>query len=887
MTAFAGPSCRGIRWWRIEAPNAPAETLGREGSRSHTRPHRALERARDTATPTHLETYVDYFPHPEPPPAPDEPPFPDDPAGSRHPGAPPGEVDTTGESRPSDERLVAEVSRGGWTDAPSNPPRPLFLSPVLTAAQLNDCGVPARATPDGGVTVTLGDGLSALRVPSTRPDWQVDAQETTGIRDLLNRVEWVERSGTTATLFIRISQPELLAAHATIRGNETLAELVTAGDVSLGALARGSRGTVTELTLAEALSVGDFLDWSSEQSTSPLPQGTDIRTLSLDTARTRLAYNQDHPWAEIRDGRVVRSFDLLDGGADAAAAKLAEDGEVRVQPAHLRSSVITNVAVDDPVDRVVRRIVEVLVNAVQEADATLPLVLAEPGAKGAPARLLSVTPSGEVVRWDASTDLHTLVLLAVQPMRHTKDGLRHESGIPATLLGRVALELRAAAHQVTNVVFEPTIIGDQVIATAGYHPRARAVLTMPHRDRRRWAVEYTVPERPTVAEAQAAFDLLDLELCSSFPWAQPRDRARFMAAILTGVARTAVDVSPGFVLDANEKGSGKSAGFEMIRLLSQGSKASASWSLGRGEDAESVKALASALLSKATRWWHCDEVRGPINSPVVGKYITAGDGAESIRELGGNRLVTVQGIIVTACGNNVTFSDDHARRWLHMRLEKPLLQMATGGKYRHSDLDAYVQANRPMLVAAAHTLVLRAIQQGPAFPVPKLGFRSSWSQRILGALSWVTTDGHNVAARVIEGWDKDVAGADHHVEEWGEALAHTWRHLTQAVSAGDFARTTLTFRGELGLDEELLAANRRQLGARWSRALKSLRGRKVILGDRVYRVVATDVNGRWVFDVEAYDLAALHEHREEPLARPELTEVERNVFKAAIAGVPY
>lgn len=826
---------------------------------------------------------VDSLPFFDVPPAIDEPPF-LDPAGPRHPSEPPADLSIAGVSRPHDDSLVAEAAREGQAGTSARPSRSPFLSPALAAAQLQERGVPAHTTPGGGVSVTLGEGLTALYLPVDRPDWQVDATEATGARDILNRIEWVERVDEQFVLMMRMTQPEQLAAHATVRNSVHVAELRTTGEVPLGELARGTRGVVTHLSDAEALCVGDLLDWGSERSTAPMPQAVDLRDLASETARIRLAYNAEHPTVTVLDGKAFRAFDLLKGDADEAAAELMDKGQVRVRKAHLRASVITKVAVDDAVDQVVRCIVEVLTDAVQEADRSLPLVLVEPGTQGAPGRLVSVTPAGEVIRWDTSTDLHTLVLLAVQPMRQTRDGFRLDSGIPATLLGRIALELRAAAHQVTNIVFEPTIIGDEVIATTGYHRKARTVLTMPHRDRRRWAMEYTVPARPNIEEAQAAFDFLDLELCSSFPWAEPRDRARYMAALLTSAARTAVDVSPGWVFDANEIGTGKSAAAEAMRILGQGNKVAAPWSLGRGADDESQKALASALLTKSTKFFHNDEVRGPLNSPFVGKVITGGDDTETIRELGGNRLVTVRSIITTACGNNVTFGDDQPRRWLRIRLEKPLLQMATGGIYRHSDLDAYIQTNRPTLVAAAHTLVLRGIQQGPAYPVPALGFRPSWSQRILAALTWVTTDGERVATRVIRDWDKDVAGADHHAEAWGEALAYTWRHLTTAVPASEFACITLTFKGDLGLDDDLIAATRRQLGARWSRALKHMRNRKVIVGDRVYRVTGEDRNGRWVFDVEAYALAALLEHREEPLERPPLTEVEHNLFRASMAG---
>ncbi|MDP3951887.1 hypothetical protein [Microbacterium sp.] len=812
------------------------------------------------------------FTHYEPPTR-DEPPFPD-PLDLRFASElSSGHVSQTREAAPPKSTLKAGTTT--TTEVTS------FLAPTLVAAQLTNKGVSAHPTSDGGVAVRLEGDLVALQLPADRPAWLIDAADITGVNPILDRVAWVEQVGSSLYLFARMTHPDLLAAHTTFQNGTVVAKLLTEGEVVLGDVARGERGELAVLSAEEALRTGDFLDWASDVPSAPTPQAIDIRALTRDVALVRDGFNRTHSNVELRDGVVYRAFDLLDNDPDAAAVKLLEDGHVEVTRGALRAASISKVIINRPVDEVVRRIVDVVIGAAQEADPTLPLVLAEPGAKGAPARLVSVTPAGEVVRWDSHTDLHTLVLLAVQPMLRGTEGERYANGVPATLLGRIGLELRAAARTVDHIVFEPTLIGDSVVDTPGYHAAARTVLTMSHRDRHRWAAHYDVPASSTVEEAQKSFDFLDTELCGSFPWAEDRDRARMMAALLTGAARSAITNSPGFLWDANEIGTGKSQAAAAIRLLAQGTKNAAGWALGRGLDEESSKRLASALLTRSTRFWHCDEVRGPINSPAVGEVITAGDGSATIRELGANREVVVRGIIVTACGNNIRIADDHARRWLTMRMEKPLLQMASGGKYRHADLDAYIMKNRPQLVAAAHTLVLRAIQSGPAHPVRTLGLAPSWSERILGALTWVRRGETTVATQVMEGWEKDVSGADHHVEEWGDALAYVWAHLFSPVSASEFAAVAFTSKTELALPDELVAATRRQLGTRWSRALKNLRGKKLIVGNRVYRVVAEDSNGRWLFDVEAFDLDALLEHDETPLVRPPLDDAEQRRFTAA------
>ncbi|MGI0522133.1 hypothetical protein ABY45_16300 [Microbacterium maritypicum] len=541
--------------------------------------------------------------------------------------------------------------------------------------------------------------------------------------------------------------------------------------------------------------------------------------------------------------------------------------------------------VDETIEKMAMRIATIIASATQQADRDLPLVFSEPGTRGNLARLLSITPSGEIIRWDSREDILVLLLLAIQPMITTKDGPRPTSSIPSGLLGTVLMRLRAMCPPVEHIVHEPSIVNDRLITKPGYDRATRTVLIMGHRDRRRWEECYSVPDEPTEDDAQAAFEMLDT-LIEDFPWAAPRDRARMMAAMLTSCARSAFSASIAFLWDANEVGTGKSFAAQACRILGQGSKAVSEWNLGRGEDTENKKNLASALLTRSTRFFHNDEVRGPINSPFVGKIITADDGAESIRELGVNRLIPVSGIITSACGNNVTIADDHARRWFPIRLEKPLLQMATGRTYSVPDLTRHILENRPALLAAAHTLVLRAIQQGPAFEIRAMGF-PSWSQRILGALSWVNKGDTSIATQALEGWNNDVAGADPLVEAWGPALEYAWKVVDRPMAAADFAKAVLTSDLDLYVPDELTGVGPRQLGARWSQALKGLRRRKIIVGERVFVVDALDKGGRWQFKVDAYSMRDLQMGVQEPLAPESLSAQEKKARDARMKKEVY
>ncbi|WP_136042442.1 hypothetical protein [Microbacterium sp. A20] len=629
-----------------------------------------------------------------------------------------------------------------------------------------------------------------------------------------------------------------------------------------------------------------MLDWASESSTAPTSQAIDLRTLPRDIAIARDSYNRENPKVEVQEGKVWTAFDLLDDSPEAALAGLEKSGAVVTSAPFIWGAKHENVMVDETIEKMATRIATIIASATQQSDSDLPLVFSEPGTGGNPARLLSVTPSGEIIRWDSRDDMLVLLLLAIQPMLSTKDGARPTSNIPSGVLGTVMMRLRAMCPPVEHIVHEPSIVNDRLITKPGYDRAARAVLIMGHRDRWRWQEGYSVPDEPTEEDAQAAFEMLDA-LCEDFPWAAPRDRARMMAAMLTSCARSAVTATIGFLWDANEIGTGKSFAAQACRVLGQGSKAATEWNLGRGEDTESKKSLASALLTRSTRFFHNDEVRGPLNSPFVGKVITAEDGAESIRELGVNRLVPVSGIITTACGNNVTIADDHARRWFSMRLEKSLLEMATGRRYSVPDLTRHIMENRPTLLAAAHTMVLRGIQQGPAFEILPMGFPPSWSQRILGALSWVKKGDTSIATQALEGWNKDVAGADPLVEAWGPALEYAWKVVDRPMPAADFAKAVLTSDVDMFVPDDLTGIGPRQLGARWSQALKRLRRRKVIVGERVFVVDAVDKGGRWQFKVDAYSMRDLQMGVQEPLVREPLTAQEQKARDARMKKEVY
>ncbi len=241
-----------------------------------------------------------------------------------------------------------------------------------------------------------------------------------------------------------------------------------------------------------------------------------------------------------------------------------------------------------------------------------------------------------------------------------------------------------------------------------------------------------LPERPALAEACAAVDTLMDPLCD-FPFTSERDRAAWLAALLTPLARRAIDGPvPMALFSANLRGSGKSKLCDVISLVVSGSL------MPRGayadDDAEMRKTiLAMAIESRAMCLF--DNVDRVIGCSSLDAALT-GDSVDG-RVLGKNVTATVPWkCSLFATGNNLSVRGDTVRRVIRCEIsskdDRP--EYRTGFKY--PDLFRTVRARRIELLKAALIILKHHFDQGAEMPGhrPAFGSYESWSAVVRGAV---------------------------------------------------------------------------------------------------------------------------------------------------------
>jgi len=562
------------------------------------------------------------------------------------------------------------------------------------------------------------------------------------------------------------------------------------------------------------------------------------------------------------DTLTLTPFDLMVLGSEHDpiwwANHLLETGEVSVLTPVLEARG-ARPRLDDSSDTVelIKAFVERLKTAVMASDRAMPLAFVRMSGSTATG-ICSVTPAGQLRKWEPSTASQLLAgaaqLTGIQIRADGSEKITPRHSVPHPIIQGVleALQSPGALRPLELVATEPIVTEDGVAAAPGYHRALRAVILIPHRDRAKWRAEYQVPERPTRAEAQAAYELLDLEILSSFAFVSPTDRARGMAYLLTATGRNLINGSPAFNATAPDRGTGKSLLLLIGRILSQGSPQATSFQVGQWANEETEKRLASLALAGG-RFLHCDEaLRGvEVKGTVLTAAITAIDGENRVRILGGSTEVSTGGMIVTLAGSGTNLGGDMNRRFITIGMQRPMGFIASDNtEYRHPDLVKWALKSRPMLLAAAHTVLLHGIQNRAAQrKIPTMGFSHDWAEVMLGSMSWLTTaDGADAAAMVLKGWDEEVAQADTLGEAWGPFAQFAWnaKPLTW-LKAADLHAVSLAvplgvLRPALPKELDTFGPVSRQV-IEWGHAFKSMSGARISFEGIEYRFTQEQRSG--------------------------------------------
>jgi len=240
---------------------------------------------------------------------------------------------------------------------------------------------------------------------------------------------------------------------------------------------------------------------------------------------------------------------------------------------------------------------------------------------------------------------------------------------------------------------------------------------------------------PTLTHALKARDRL-LEVVEDFPFATGGGRAGWVSIVLTLFARYAfAGPAPMFVLDANTPGTGKGLLADAMACIVEGR--SVPPTPQAENDGEERKQITAAAMD-GSRIVMFDNLTRPLGSGALEAVLTSTRWRD--RVLGISKLFV--GDVYTvwiATGNNVAFRKrDTIRRTVHIRLETDLQDPEARQGFQHPDLRAWVLANRPILVAAALTILRAYCAAGrPDMKLSPWGSFEGWSALVRSAIVWV------------------------------------------------------------------------------------------------------------------------------------------------------
>lgn len=469
---------------------------------------------------------------------------------------------------------------------------------------------------------------------------------------------------------------------------------------------------------------------------------------------------------------------------DLASALLA-DGVVSPPPLALFAANRSAIEVGrTPTDQQTQRLLAALAEA-RHPTVDMPMMLVHAPDSKTP-RLLSTTPALRSVRhWEqADRAAHAVA----EAYRATKSGsvvapwprVVPEAAV-ADLLG--AATDPAFPARVDLVASRPVLLrADDVhgepsgvaLAKPGWHPAVHTLML--HSGD--WS-GYQVPAEPTREQAQDRLDRIVDHILHDFPFATDADKARAVCYLLTCAGRELMSTSPVWMVPANQPGSGKGLLLTCGRMVANGTDRRPVMSAYAGRDEENEKRLASEILAHMgdVHFAHVDEMRAgdSITSLLFSELATTQDGAACLRKLGKNQEVTVEKLIITVSGNNITPGGDFARRVLPIRLLwEGDCRPEERKSFRHKNLPGWVRRNRSAILAACHTILLRGLQGSTPATHESIGSFEEWCDAILRSLTDLTiplTDNpdksETVAALASGDLSQWKAENDTTLSEWG------------------------------------------------------------------------------------------------------------------------
>ena len=247
----------------------------------------------------------------------------------------------------------------------------------------------------------------------------------------------------------------------------------------------------------------------------------------------------------------------------------------------------------------------------------------------------------------------------------------------------------------------------------------------------------TIPDQPTDDDVRdAAAALLDPVL--DFPFLANTDRAAYVAAVLTIVARDMIDgPTPMFPIRAPTPGTGKTLLAEVIGLIGTGREPPA---MTMTYENEELRKRITSLAIEGTSLVLLDNLSGSLGSDALAAALTKTEWEDRI--LGASQMVRVPlRAVWLASGNNLGFRRTLGRRVVPIDLDAGIETPEDRTGFKYDDLKAHVREARPSLVIAALTLLRGFHVAGrPRHSAPRMGSFEAWDDLVRSAVVWAALD---------------------------------------------------------------------------------------------------------------------------------------------------
>lgn len=239
-----------------------------------------------------------------------------------------------------------------------------------------------------------------------------------------------------------------------------------------------------------------------------------------------------------------------------------------------------------------------------------------------------------------------------------------------------------------------------------------------------------IPAMPTREDAEAAVKLLD-GLLDDFPFVDAASRSVALSALITPVVRGAMDTALMHVLDAHERGTGKTYLVDLASMIATGDCAPV---LAAGQTEEETEKRLGAALLEGLPFVSIDNLNGDLYGDQLCQMIERP--VVSVRPLGSSKLMRITSrATVFATGNNIRIVGDMTRRAivcsLDANVERPEFRAFNG------DPLAKARNDREKYIAAA--LVVSRAYAVAGFPeeLRPLASFSQWSRYVRSPLVWL------------------------------------------------------------------------------------------------------------------------------------------------------